>query len=84
MQETVILRLSDEEQGLMAPEMEEIGRLEEALQVVQQRVLRMLMLKCPQYKREPGVEYDPRRGVFVRLEPAQVPNPVEEKEHEDE
>ncbi|HLS01250.1 MAG TPA: hypothetical protein VK054_04610 [Beutenbergiaceae bacterium] len=84
MTETVILQLTDTDKELLAPEMAAVARASETLQALQNRLTRMLMLKCPEYLREEGVEFDMERWAFVRLEPAQVPNPVEEKEHEDE
>lgn len=74
MREELILQLTEEELELLAPEMVAVAQAEQLLRELKGRLTRMLMLRCPEYLREEGVEFDLQRGAFVRLVPTEAPS----------
>lgn len=63
----IVLQLTQEEKELIAPEMIDLARKRQAAKEAEALLARMLALRCPEFGRDPSVQFDAERGVFYRV-----------------
>lgn len=73
MTEEIVLQLTSEDQELLAPEMEAVVQAQAAYREARDRLTRMLMLRCPEFRWDESIKFDAARGAFIRAVPVEAP-----------